>query len=129
MTGKVTVFNNYHEPVTHLLVSNNNAGNIPGWSPGSAPPQYTPSSLAVPRAKYPASSAVFAYGTNSVVFPWNSRTGHTTVSIPTDTSLDDDLILYLTQNQAILLTSRGVVINASPVTTSLSDLLEEAEAS
>ncbi|KVO08118.1 hypothetical protein [Burkholderia ubonensis] len=120
MAGFVTVFNSYNEPITNLLVGNNVAGNVAGWSAGPTPPQYTPSGLKVARSKYPSTSPVFAYGDNSLVFPWDSRTGKTTVSIPTDQSLDDDLILYLTQNDAILLTARGVVINTSPVTTTLS---------
>jgi len=120
MPGKVTVFNSYNEPITNMLVANNVAGNIGGWSPGPTPPQYTPSALTVPRSKYPATTAVFAYGDNAMVFPWNSRTGHTTVSIPLDSSLDDDLILYLTQNLAILLTARGVVMGTSQVTTTVS---------
>ena len=128
MTGKVTVFNSYNESITNLLVANNNAGNIGGWATGPTPPLYTPSSLAVPRSKYPASTAVFAYGDNPLVFPWNSRTGKTTVNIPTETSLDDDLIVYLTQNQAILLTARGVVISTSQVVTSLSARSDEEEA-
>jgi hypothetical protein len=120
MSGKVTVFNSYNEPITNLLVSNNIAGNIAGWSQGPTPPLYTPGSLPVQRAKYPGSSPVFAYGANTMVFPWDSRTGHTTVTIPPETSLDDDLILYLTQNDAILLTARGVVINTATVETTLS---------
>ena len=120
MPGKVVVFNSYNEPITGLLVANNVAGNIAGWAVGPTPPQYTPSALSVPRSKYPATTAVFAYGKNTLIFPWNSRTGNTTVDIPLEISLDDDLLLYLTQNQAILLTARGVVISTFVVTTTLS---------
>jgi len=121
MPGNVMVFNIYNEPVTNLLVGNNNAGNIAGWATGPNPPQYTPSGLPVKRTKYPSDeSASFAYGDNPMVFPWHSRTGKTTVNIPVSTSLDDDLILYLSQNEAILLTARGVVISTSTVTTTLS---------
>ncbi|CAD7717980.1 hypothetical protein LMG31884_27200 [Xanthomonas hydrangeae] len=125
MAGKVTVFNSYNEPITSLLVTNNNAGNIAGWAAGPTPPLYTPSSLAVPRSKYPSTSAVFAYGDNTLVFPWDSRTGHATVTISQDSSLDDDLILYITQNKAILLTARGVVLNTFDVTTSLNMAAKE----
>jgi hypothetical protein len=120
MPGKVTVFNSYNEPIVHMLVANLDAGNIGGWAVGPTPPQFTPSAGTVPRSKYPSTTAVFAYGDNPMVFPWNSRTGHTTVSISVDISLDDDLILYLTQNLAILLTARGVVLSTSEVKTTLS---------
>lgn len=122
MVGKVTVFNSYNETISKLLIANNDAGTIAGWSTGTNPPLYTPSALTVKRSKYPSpdNTALFAYGDNALVFPWASRTGNTTVNIPVDTSLDDDLILYLTQNQAILLTARGVVLNITSITTSLS---------
>jgi WD40 repeat protein len=111
MSGNVIVFNSYNEPIHSLLVSNNQAGKIGGWAAGPTPPKYTPSALSVPLSKFPSDSdAVFAYGDNEMVFKWDSRTGHTTVTIPEDLSLDDDLILYLTQNQAILLNSRGNVL-------------------
>ena len=120
MAGTVTVFNSYNEPVTNLLVANNVAGNIAGWAAGPSPSKYTPSALSVARSKYPQTTPVFAYGDNRVVIPWNSYTGNTTISIPATTSVDDDLILYLTLNQAVLLTARGMVLSITPVSTSLS---------
>lgn len=113
----VTVFNSYNEPISGLSVSGYNAGPIAGWSDGTKSAKYTPSALAVPRSKHEESGkATFATDKdNPVHIPWNSFTGDCVVTMPDPksdpVSLDDDLILYLTKNQAILVTTRGFVIN------------------
>ena len=123
MPGKVYVFNSYNEKITGLSVSGYAAGDIPGWADGTgSATKYTPSGLAVERVKDIGSSAAFAIGDNAVVVPWDSFRGQVTVTIPdpkhSDVSLDDDLILYLTKNEAILLTTRGFVNATFPVSLS-----------
>jgi hypothetical protein len=113
VTSNVYVFNCYNEPITKLLVGGNSAGDIAGWST-VAGTKYTAAELAVPRSKYPDDAkATFAIGDNDIRVPWDSFTGTATVAIPNPTSspisLDDDLILFITRNEAILMTTRGFV--------------------
>jgi hypothetical protein len=122
MPGSVTVFNSYNEPVTQLSVGGYSAGDIAGWSKGPTPPLFTPSALVVPRSKSPETKATFAIGPNLVIVNWNSFVVKYTVVVPdprsSGISLDDDLILYLTVNEAILVTARGFVIGtAEPLET------------
>jgi len=124
--GTVHVFNSYNEPVTGLSVSGYSAGNIDGWAASGAT-QYTPNQVSVPRCKYQGevSGPAFAIGDNPVVIPWVSFRAAATITIPppqSGVSLMDDLILYLTVNTAILVTTRGYVLNTFPIsTTKLSD--------
>lgn len=118
----VYVFNLYNEPVTGLSVAGYAAGSITGYATGTVPPNvpiYTPASLAVPRTKTPTSSASFSVGDNAVVVPWNSFRGTVTVTIPdpavSPVSLNDPLILYLSRNDAVLVTTRGYVLGTFPV--------------
>jgi hypothetical protein len=120
--ANVYVFNLYNEPITGLSVAGYAAGNIDGYATGTTPPNvpiYTPATLAVPRSKSPGSSASFSIGDNSLVAPWNSFRGTATITIPDPrkdpVSLDDPLILLLAVNQAILLSTRGYVLNTFPV--------------
>lgn len=119
MPGSVYVFNLYNEPITNLTIGGYPAGSINGYSNGSGAPRYTPASLSVPRTKYPAGSAAFAIGDNSVVIPWDSFRGMAMVTIPNPgtapVSLDDPLILLLAVNEAILLNTRGYVLSTFPV--------------
>ena len=118
MPANVSVFNLYSEPISNLSVAGYNAGSIAGYANGSSAPIYTPASLAVPRAKYPGGSAAFAIGDNSLVIPWDSFRGYTTVTIPSSTggvNLDDPLILQLAVNSAMLLTTRGYLLSTFPV--------------
>lgn len=121
--ANVYVFNLYNEPITGLSVAGYAAGNIDGYANGSNPPSipiYTPASLSVPRVKSPGSTAAFAIGDNALTAPWNSFRGTATITIPDPTkapiSLDDPLILLLAVNQAILLSTRGYVLNTFKVT-------------
>jgi hypothetical protein len=120
--ANVYVFNLYNEPVSNLSVSGYNAGDIAGYATGTVPPNvpiYTPASLAVPRSKSPGSTASFAVGDNAVLIPWDSFRGAVTVTIPnpavSPVSLMDPLILYLTRNDAVLMTDRGYVLGQFPV--------------
>ena len=120
--ANVYVFNLYNEPVTNLSVAGYNAGNIDGYATGTVPPNvpiYTPASLAVPRSKNPGTTASFAIGDNAMVIPGDSFRGTTTVTIPnpavSPVSLNDPLILYLTRNDAVLVTDRGYVLGQFPV--------------
>jgi hypothetical protein len=118
MPGAVSVFNLYNEPVTGLSVSGYSAGDIAGTS--RTTPMYQPSALPkpVPRAKDPGSSAIFATGPNPVSIPWNSFTGKTIVVMPEPdvVSIDDDLVLYISTNLALVVTTRGMVLSQSVVT-------------
>jgi|SRR3954447_13173576 len=132
MPGTVTVFNCYNEPITSLSVSGNGVGDIPPASPGGdgKPLKYTPSGKAIPRSKH-AEQGKFAIGDNAVQIPWNSFTGTTTITIPNPTtapvSLDDNLILYVTTNKAILVLERGFVLQTFDVKTAVNLEAEEAE--
>jgi hypothetical protein len=115
VNSNVYVFNCYNEPITKFLVGGNAAGDIAGWST-TATTKYTPSLLVVPRSKFPQDDkATFAVGDNDIRVPWDSFTGTTTITIPDPTkqsiSLDDDLILFVTRNEAILMTTRGFVLD------------------
>jgi hypothetical protein len=128
MAGQVTVFNCFNEPVTNLSVGGYPAGSIPAWSGGvtPAPPKYTPSSITVPRAKYAGTSVAFAIGDNPIMVPWDSFTGRGTITVPSSVpgggpiSLDQDLMLYVTANEAFLMTQFGYVIGTFAITGSLS---------
>lgn len=130
--ANVTVFNLYNEPVSGLSVSGYAAGKIAGYADGSQEglPRYTPACLLVPRTKSPESEATFAIGDNPVVVPWNSFRGSGTVTIPDPAkdklSLDDDLILLLAVNQAVLMEARGFVRGIFELTlrTASGDLVE-----
>jgi hypothetical protein len=118
MPGSVYVFNLFSEPISNLMVGGFPAGSISGYADGSSAPVYTPASLPVPRVKFPADSAAFALGDNSLVLPWDSFRGVTTVTIPSPSggvSLDDSLILLLAVNSAMLLSARGYVLATFPV--------------
>jgi hypothetical protein len=128
MPGKVTVFNCFNEPITGLSVSGNGVGNVTGWSTGGtgSPPQYTPSSITVPRSKY-AAAGTFAIGANPIIVPWDSFTGRASITIPSSVpgsgpiSLDQDLMLYITANEAFLTTQFGYVVgDPFPISGSLS---------
>jgi hypothetical protein len=122
MPANVYVFNLYNEPVTNLSVSGYNAGSINGYANGTVPagvPIYTPASLTVPRSKTQGGTASFSIGDNPLVIPWDSFRGTVTVTIPDPAkfpiSLDDPLILLLAVNDAILLTTRGYVVQTFTV--------------
>jgi hypothetical protein len=114
----VYVFNCFNEPITGLSVGGYSAGDIPAYSDGTKAPVYTPASLAVPRSKEPQSKATFAIGDNLLVAPWVSFRAGATIKIPDPakgTSLSDPLLLFLCVNRAILLTTRGYVLDEFPV--------------
>jgi hypothetical protein len=115
--GSVYVFNCYNEPISSLTVAGAAVGSIDSWSTRGQT-LYTPAERAVPRTRNPSPGS-FVNGNNAVRIPWDSFTGTTTVTIPDGSSgisLDDDLILFLAINQAMLLTTRGRVQSTFPVT-------------
>ena len=118
MAGTVYVFNCYNEPISKLDIGGDPAGDIAGWSTTAAT-KYTPSELAVKRSKFPDAGPSFAIGDNDLRIPWDSFTGTTTVTIPDPkvgpVSLDDDLILFVTRNEVVLLTTRGFVMSTFKV--------------
>src|SRR5215217_502754 len=119
--GTVHVFNSFNEPISALSVSGYNGGAIDGWSSTPAT-LYTPAQLSVPPVLHQsdATSAAFAVGNNPVIISWVSFRSSVTVTIPnpaSGVSLLDDLILYLTVNKAILLTTRGYVLSVFDIAT------------
>jgi hypothetical protein len=133
MAGNVYLFNLYNEPITGLSVNGYSAGNVSGYANGSTgTPIYTPASLSVARSKYQGGSAAFAIGGNSLVIPWDSFRGTTTVSIPDPStapvSLDDSLLLLVAVNEAMLMTTRGYVLSTFQVNVStMSELAVEPD--
>lgn len=126
MAKTVYVFNCFNEPVTAMSVAGYAVGDVSPWSEGGEgkPLKYTPNGLAVKRSKYPTKE-YFAIGENSLLVPWDSFTGSTTVKIPDPSSsgisLDDDLILFACTNEALLLTTRGFVVDQFPMVHKLSE--------
>lgn len=122
MPGKVSVFNLYNEPISGLSVSGYSAGNVAGYNPPTSSPAYQPGALATPvsRAAHAGSSALFVTGDNNVIIPWESFTGTVTITMPdptkTQVSIDDDLIIYLATNLALVVTTRGFVLSSPDVT-------------
>jgi hypothetical protein len=117
--GSVYVFNAYNEPVGSLSVSGGSAGTIAAWSNGGRD-KYTPASLSVPRSRN-KTPGQFATGDNPVRIAWDSFTGTATIKVPgfdQGVSLDDDLILFLATNKAILETTRGSVVGTFDVSLS-----------
>jgi hypothetical protein len=117
MPGKVTVFNCSSESA-QLQVSSGQAGAIAALSQGAGA-SYTPGSITVGRSGSPSPGA-FAQGSNPVVILWDSMTGSTTVDVPAGiVSLDDDLLLFVTSNQAFLVTTRGYTVGTFAVQRSM----------
>jgi hypothetical protein len=115
--GSVYVFNCFDEPVTALSVGGYGAGDILASSSGGGglPGRYTPGGgLQVPRSLRPGNQQQFAVGNNAVEIPWDSFLGFATITVPdprtSQISLDDDLVLLLATNSAMLLTTRGSVV-------------------
>jgi hypothetical protein len=117
MPGKVYCFNCHRETISQLLVNGLPASTIAGWTI----PGYTPASLPVDRIRRSdgRTPAFPIDRPTALELRWQSFTGK--VSIPavspfdSPVSLDDDLVLYMTLNGAILLTTRGSVMSMSDV--------------
>jgi hypothetical protein len=110
--GSVYVFNCYNEGISHFSVAGTDVGTIGGWSKGSSgqPAKYTPASLAVPRSKHQGDTpGTFAIGPNPIQPTWDSFFGTGDVTIPDASviSLDDDLVLFICLDTAVLLDTRG----------------------
>ena len=121
MPGTVTLFNCQNETLGALSVGGFMGGSVAGW-PFSGASMYQPQSIRLPRIRSgnDRTSAAFAYGDNPCQAQWDSVAARFTITVPapgspTPVSLDDDLIVYLTLNQAILLTARAFVIGNFPV--------------
>ena len=114
--GSVYVFNAYNEAVSQILVNNSVGGTIAGWS-DSGTVKYEPQQVAIARSKYPGDSASFAYGSNEVNIRWVSYNGSTQITVPKETSLVDDLIVYLTLDTAFLMDTRGHILESTKITT------------
>ena len=127
MPGKVSVFNLYNEPISGLSVSGYSAGNIAGYNPPTSSPAYQPGALGtpVPRAAHAGSAAMFITGDNALIIPWESFTGTVTINMPDPTksqvSIDDDLIVYLATNLALVVTTRGYVLSSPDVALATGD--------
>ncbi len=122
LSGKVYVFNSYNEAISSLSIHGYAAGSIKAWAAKTTENPYQPCALEVGRVRHAdeLSSAGFAYGDNQIVIPWDSFQGTATIKIPSPAdrvSGDDDLILYVCVNKAILLDARGFVLDTFDVTT------------
>ena len=112
--GSVHVFNCYNEPVTGLSVAGYVAGSIGALADDDT---FTPQSIPVPRARTRPTTAAFAIGATTVIVPWDSFRGTTTVTVPDPAdgavSLTDPLLLALSPSGSALLTQRGYVLSFS----------------
>jgi hypothetical protein len=117
--GNVYCFNSFNEPANLSANGNAAASPIPGWQASGAT-IYTPQAIAVPRVKHTDDATSAAFGNdkpNAVRIQWVTYTGSTSITIPPEQSLLDNLILYLTLNKAILMNTRGFVLSTANVTT------------
>lgn len=112
MNGNVTVFNCGIHPIRSLLICGVLVdGAIPGWTAGPVPAKYTPRQLVVPRSRGPlAQCATFIEGPNTVEIQWYGLTGRTRVTIHPHIDLKDDLVLFITASEVLLLDAGGRVI-------------------
>lgn len=112
MSGSVTVLNCGIHPIRSVLVGGMPVdGAIPGWTAGPVPARYTPRQLVVPRSRLPVPGcASFIEGANTVEIQWYGLTGRTRVTIYPHIDLKDDLVLFITATEALLLDAGGRVI-------------------
>ncbi len=120
-TGKVYVFNCFNEPAS-LSVSNFGPESIPAWAM-TGTNKYEPSGVAVARIMHGDEREGIAFanvGDNLVSVNWTSN-AFNNISIPmppgTQTSINDDLVLYLTQSSFILMTTDGYIVSITPTAT------------
>lgn len=118
MPGKVYCFNDYNERINQFNVNGGSAGGVPGWTQ-SGSTIYTPSSVAVPRARHgDGMGAVFPNDMpTSLRIDWDSYTAQTRLDLSAlrGTSIDDDLILHIAVNQLTLMNTRGFVLVSQPI--------------
>jgi hypothetical protein len=112
MSGRVAIFNCGIHPIRTILVNGLLVdGSIPGWTAGPVPAQYTPRQLTVARSAgglpYRAS---FIEGANALEIQWYGLIGRTRVTIHSHIDLKDDLVLFITASEALLLDAGGRVI-------------------
>jgi hypothetical protein len=112
MSGTVVVLNCGIHPIKSLLVNGVLVdGAIPGWTAGPVPARYTPRQLVVPRsAAAQPEHAAFVEGTNTVEIQWYGLTGRTRVTVHRHIDPKDDLVLFLTASEALLLDAGGRVV-------------------
>jgi hypothetical protein len=118
--GNVYVFNCFNEKA-QISVTGYSAGPIAAWQSVTGSNPYQPSAVTVPRIKHndERSGAAFADdGGNSLNVGWDSGICNgIPIDIPTTgLSIDEDLVLYITHNQAILLRFDGFVLGQQPLT-------------
>ena len=120
--AKVYVFNCYHEPITGLSVGGHAARRHPRVRrrERTAAADLHAGEPGGPRSKGQESSATFAIGPNTLLVPWDSFRGQATIAVPDPAKqhigLADPLLLFLAVNDAILLTTRGYVVEQFPMT-------------
>lgn len=124
MSGNVVVFNCGIHPIKSLLVGERQVdGAIPGWTAGPIPAQYTPRQLQVPRSQAGlADRASFVEGANPVEIQWYGLTGRTRVTIHPHIDLNEDLVLFITASEVLLLDAGGRVIGGYGITISPSQV-------
>jgi len=84
------------------------------------PSTFSPYFVLVSRSKYPESPGTFAFGSNdfSVAFadtiPPETPGVDCVIDIPVESSIDDDLILYVYRSGVLFMTKRGVSLPPNP---------------
>jgi hypothetical protein len=116
--GNVYCFNSFNEPANLNVNSFPASTQIPGWQ-ATGQTIYTPQAIPIPRVKHTGDATAACFGNdapNPVRIQWVSYTGNTTITIPgSQSSLLDDLIVYLTLNKAILMNTRGFVLDTQDI--------------
>lgn len=124
MSGSVVILNCGVHPIKSLLVRGVPVdGAIPGWTAGPVPARYTPRQLAVPRSRAPLPHhATFIEGPNALEIGWYGLTGRTRVTVHPHIDPKDDLVLFITASEALLLDAGGRVIGSFGISIAPSEL-------
>jgi len=116
MAGKVYIANVSTSATTYAV------NDAPIVTPGRPmnPSTFSPYFVLVGRSKYPEPRGTFAFGRNpfSATFadtiPPETPRVVCVIDIPVESSVDDDLILYVYRNGVLLITKRGDALPPNP---------------
>ncbi|ELX09337.1 hypothetical protein Jab_2c14030 [Janthinobacterium sp. HH01] len=139
MTGNVYCFNTFGDNLEQFSVNGASASAtvpaVAGWPTASSSSTsiYTPYALSVPRARHGDTfTAVFLNDGPTVMgMNWDSGKVETSIDLsqlPHPVSLDEDLILYMSANQMILMNIHGFVLKTVPYSMNLVDAAASAKA-
>lgn len=117
MTGKVHIANVSESIVVYTL----NGKTIEPAARPMNPATCAPCFVLASRSGEPGSPGAFASGRNSFVaayrdtIPFEQAQSSYDVTIPASVPLDDDLIVYLFRNAALLMTTQGLLLADQPL--------------